>query len=175
MSDDPIARAQKELHERAERNIDRGTALSADLDKALVSISGGALVFSMTFVGVLAPGKLLLPVLFLSWAAFGTSIACVIFSMRAAHNAIVAAVKKTQIDVERLKNDTALPVLAQMGIPPKVTPTVTHSKPVFLWNNCALSAFIIGLISLSFLIGYNLVYSPTQRITVPSDTTAQQS
>jgi hypothetical protein len=59
-----------------------------------MSISGGALLFSMKFVGVLAP-KLLLPVLFLSWAAFGASIVCVILAMRAEQNAIIAAVKNT--------------------------------------------------------------------------------
>jgi predicted transcriptional regulator len=60
-----------------------------------MSISGGALLFSMKFVGVLAPTKLLLPVLFLSWAAFGASIVCVILAMRAEQNAIIAAVKNT--------------------------------------------------------------------------------
>ena len=94
MAEDPITEAKRELHERAERNIDRGGIVSANLDKALISISGGALVFSMTFVGVLAPAKLLLPILFLSWAAFGASIVCVILAMRAEQKAIVAAVKK---------------------------------------------------------------------------------
>lgn len=166
--------AQKELHERAERNIDRGAIVSANLDKALISISGGALLFSMTFVGALAPAKLLLPVLFLSWAAFGGSIACVILAMCAAQNAIVAAVKNTQLAVERLKKDTALSVLVQMGVDPKVTPTVTHSKPVFVWNNCAITALIMGLVLLSVFAGYNLVHSAKQRIPAPSSTTVQQ-
>jgi hypothetical protein len=163
--EDPIEEAKRELHQRAERNIDRGSTISTNLDKALISISGGALVFSMTFVGVLAPGKLLLPVLFLSWAAFGASIVSVIFSMRAAHNAIVEAVKNTQLAVERLNKDTALSVLVQVGIDLRVTPIVKESRPVFIWNNCAIASFVAGLVLLSVFVGYNLAYSVPQALT----------
>ncbi len=167
MAEDPITEAKRELHERAERNIDRGGIVSANLDKALISISGGALVFSMTFVGVLAPAKLLLPFLFVSWTAFGVSIVCVILAMRAEQKAIVAAVKNTQLAVQRLNQDTALPVLVQIGIEPQVTPTVTHSKPIFVWNNGAIAGFVVGLISLSVFVGYNLAHSETPKISTP--------
>ena len=63
--------------------------IAEGLDKTLISLSGGALVLSMTFVTTLSPGKSLLPVLFLSWLCFGISIVCVIIAMRKAQNSTV--------------------------------------------------------------------------------------
>jgi hypothetical protein len=43
--------------------VDRGERVSTELDKTLISLSAGALIFTMTFVGTFAPGKRWLPLL----------------------------------------------------------------------------------------------------------------
>src|SRR5438552_8356700 len=64
------------------RLTELGHEIGSAIDKALISLSGGALIFSMTFVERLAPEKLLLPVLFLSWAFFAIAIVSVVMAMR---------------------------------------------------------------------------------------------
>jgi hypothetical protein len=53
--------ARAKLSESIERNVERAGGIAAQLDKTLISLSAGALVFSMTFVGAFAPRKLALP------------------------------------------------------------------------------------------------------------------
>jgi hypothetical protein len=54
------------LVERLVANIRYCAEVATSIDKTLVSLSGGALVLSMTFVDRFAPAKLWLPVLFTS-------------------------------------------------------------------------------------------------------------
>src|ERR1700686_5372546 len=58
----------------------------AAVNRVLISLSGGALIFSMTFVDRLAPEKQKLPFLFVAWLGFGASIICVVLAMRAAEH-----------------------------------------------------------------------------------------
>ena len=81
--DDNFKDAQKRFVEHLENRIQQGGRVAADLDKTLISLSAGALVFSMTFVNTLAPHKLWLPVLFGAWVAFALSVVFVILAMRA--------------------------------------------------------------------------------------------
>jgi hypothetical protein len=53
-----IAEGRLFLVERMLDTIRYGAEVAGTLDKTLVSLSGGALVFSMTFVDRLAPAKL---------------------------------------------------------------------------------------------------------------------
>ena len=73
-SADSFAEARTKLSESIEQNVERSGRVATQLDKTLISLSAGALVFSMTFVGTFAPGKLLLPLLFFAWAAFAACL-----------------------------------------------------------------------------------------------------
>jgi hypothetical protein len=59
-SDDTLRRideARRDLAGMINDTVQKGAEVSAALDKTLVSLSGGALVLSMTFIDKLAPGK----------------------------------------------------------------------------------------------------------------------
>jgi hypothetical protein len=82
-------------------------AIGAAQDKTMLSLSGGALVFSMTLVGSFAPARLLLPILVLSWIAFAISMVAVVFGIRAEQLAIHQDLQETaqvllQIDQGKL-------------------------------------------------------------------------
>src|SRR5437899_1947191 len=81
---------RRQIADRIFRVIQYGAEISAALDKIIVGLSGGALVFSMTFVDRLAPAKLWLPVLFLSWIFFGASIIGVAFGLRKLQKGLTA-------------------------------------------------------------------------------------
>jgi hypothetical protein len=78
-----IAEGRRELATHMESHVRYGAEAAAALDKVIVTLSGGALVFSMTFTDRSAPARLWLPILFLSWFAFAVSIIGVAFSYRA--------------------------------------------------------------------------------------------
>src|SRR5438477_7492465 len=67
--------------------IKQGDEIEYGLNKVLVSLSAGSLLFSMTFISALAPGRHCLGVLFLAWMSFGVSIVCVVIGMRKGHSA----------------------------------------------------------------------------------------
>src|SRR6266550_5362007 len=86
--------AKEHLLERLISTVGRIHDAATALDKTLLSLSGGALVFSMTFVDRLAPLRLCLPLLFLAWALFGASMVSIVFGMRVAHNYLVRQAKE---------------------------------------------------------------------------------
>ena len=75
--------ARREIAEHMERHVRYSAEVAAALDKIIVTLSGGALVLSMTFADRLAPARLWLPVLFLSWLVFAVSIVSVALSYKA--------------------------------------------------------------------------------------------
>jgi hypothetical protein len=121
------------------------------LDKTLISLSGGALVLSMTFVTALAPGKSLLPVLFSSWLCFGVSIVCVIIATRKAQigtvrDAEVLTKFMRELDEKKKGGSTLV----------QATPEITRDVAVTHLNNTAIAAFLFGLLLLGFFVGFNL-------------------
>ncbi len=137
MSDqDDISRRVDEgrLHlvERMLDTVRYGAEVAETLDKTLVSLSGGALVFSMTFVDRLAPAKLWLPVLFTSWVAFAASMLCVLMSLRALQKAITD--KADQLNKQRQEFERAL----KKGLVGQLSTELTHHAPVSSLNRVAI-------------------------------------
>jgi hypothetical protein len=137
MSDqDDISRRVDEgrLHlvERMLDTVRYGAEVAETLDKTLVSLSGGALVFSMTFVDRLAPAKLWLPVLFTSWVAFAGSMLCVLMSLRALQKAITD--KADQLNKQRQEFERAL----KKGLVGQLSTELTHHAPVSSLNRVAI-------------------------------------
>ena len=146
--------ARAKLSESIERNIERGGGVAAQLDKTLISLSAGALVFSMTFVGALAPRKLLLPLLFLAWGAFAACMICIIFAMRAEQ----IGIRKATQDMDALLRqiDTHEPVVSAAKLRLKLTHTISAARGVVMLNKCAIAAFMLGVVLLGVFVGYNL-------------------
>ncbi len=63
LTPEPLDRWRERVRSEFLRICSNGGDIAASLDKTLVSLSAGALVFSMTFVGTLAPERLWLPLL----------------------------------------------------------------------------------------------------------------
>jgi hypothetical protein len=151
-----IAQAEQWLDESIERNLDRGARAAAQLDRTLISLSAGALVLSMTFVGAAAPGKCLLVVLFASWVCFIAAMILVIVAMRSQQEALESAVKNASDALRNLKADKSVKVVfAKMGIP-LTEKKVTASKTVAVLNNWTLGAFIAGVVLLGVFVGSSL-------------------
>lgn len=70
-----------------------GKAASEHTDKAILTLSAGALALSMTFLKDIVPLKdvIELPLIITAWGAFGSSIACVLFSQYESRRSIDAA------------------------------------------------------------------------------------
>ena len=153
-SEKSVANARQQAAEELTRALRTNEAAAASLDKVLISLSGGALVLSMTFVGQLAPSKLLLPVLFLSWLAFATSLVSVVFAMRVAHNEadrLTMNLSKILEDIEDMS-----PVVIASKYTVRLSRDVFFIKSVKRLNLCAISAFSVGILLLGLFVGYNL-------------------
>jgi hypothetical protein len=155
--DNSVERARYYYLAKLDRITALGQEVGSAMDKALITLSGGALIFSMTFVERLAPEKLLLPVLFLSWAFFALAIIAVVLAMRGA-----------QVDLSRqgirasevLKS---LEGLEHANVPVYPTGAVAVNPNVWRWNLLALVFFILGILTLSSFVGWNLFQSKPKR------------
>ena len=147
--------AKRGLIEAISKNIQRGSEIAAGLDKALISLSGGALVFSMTFVNTLAPSKLALPALFLAWIAFVGSIISLLYAMRSLQSGLSKTFDEIMdrlSEVEHAERSGA----SGISIPKKKI----HYAKVEILNQLAIGAFIVGVLLLGFFVGYNLWVGP---------------
>lgn len=153
-SEKSVADARQQAVEELTRAMQSASAAGANLDKVLLSLSGGALVLSMTFVEQFAPSKLLLPVLFLSWLAFGASLVSVVFAMRADQNAanrMTMDISKILADIE---NKSAAVIAAKYSV--RFSRDVSLTTSVRYLNTCAISTFSLGMLLLGVFVGYNL-------------------
>jgi hypothetical protein len=146
--------ARAKLSESIERNVERGGGVAAQLDKTLISLSAGALVFSMTFVGAFAPRKLVLPLLFFAWGAFAACIICIIFAMRAEQTGI----RKGTQDMDALLRqlDKHEPMVSAAKLRVKLMLTISTAPRVLVLNKCAIAAFMLGVVLLGLFVGFNL-------------------
>ena len=151
-SEKSLANAKEQAAEELTRALQQGAAQAANLDKALISLSGGALVLSMTLVGQLAPSKLLLPVLFLSWLAFATSLVSVVFAMRAAQN----EAERATMNMGKILEDIENIIENKSPLTVRFSREVSLIKSVKRLNLCAISAFSVGILLLGLFVGYNL-------------------
>lgn len=157
--DDSFEEARNTLRDAIERNIDRASRTAANLDRTLISLSAGAFVFSMTFVSTLAPAKLWLPVLFFAWACFVAAMVLVILAMRSAQAGTEKAIHNAAGHLKQLEAnpDFAREIISKLRLPqPIVQKQITKNTIVGTFNNWALIAFIIGILSLATFAAYNL-------------------
>jgi len=149
----------EDLDARVNRRVDFTAKVAADLDRTLVSLAGGALVFSMTFVEKLAPEKLCLPVLFAAWVLFAISMVSVLLGNREVQRALEADIAKApqiadEIDAaeeEAIRTGVARTIrFRQTGL------TVAKANR---FNTVALSSFGLGLLALGFFVAFNLWFS----------------
>lgn len=153
-SEKSFADVRQQTAEELTRLLQSGVAVGANLDKTLLSLSGGALVLSMTFVGQFASSKLLLPVLFLSWLGFVASLVSVVFAMRAAQNAANRAAMDMAKTLEDFENKSPVLIAAKCTV--RFSRDVSLNTSVRCLNICAITAFIVGLLLLGIFVGYNL-------------------
>jgi anaerobic C4-dicarboxylate transporter len=146
-----IDEARRDLAGMINDTVQRGAEVSAALDKTLVSLSGGALVLSMTFIEKLAPAKLWLPILFTSWAAFTISIICVVISLRFIQTELSEhGDYLNRLTAEFEENLTS----GKVG---KVTTSAKQHRTVTWLNRIAVVAFLVGIILLGIFVGHNLL------------------
>jgi hypothetical protein len=155
---DSVERTRYYYLAKLDRITELGEHVGSAIDKALITLSGGALVFSMTFVERLAPQKLLLPILFASWAFFALAIIAVVIAMRGAQNDLAAqGIRASEVlkSIEHIKDSAT-----------RVSPTgaVAVNPKVWRWNLIALVLFILGVLALSIFVGWNMFKSkPVER------------
>lgn len=150
--EDHYYRGRRLFLEQIVRLVESGQECGRSLDKALMTLSGGALVFSMTFVGTLAPARLGLMWLFLSWAAFGVAIIAVAWAMRREQETtheMALLTRKRLDDWDGLGAEHA-------GL---VQPTIdvgTNTRVAWL-NMAAIAFFSAGAIMLCVFVALNLL------------------
>jgi hypothetical protein len=149
----------QDLIERTERHLEHGGRVAADLDKTLISLSAGALVFSMTFANSLAPAKHVLWVLFSAWLAFATTMLSVILGLRRVQAAIVKTIFNLQRAGEAIEQNK--PLHSFMKVPMKPLKTKVTPVPSVDWlNSLAIAAFVVGIVLLGIFVGLNLWLGP---------------
>lgn len=80
-----------------------GKSASEHTDKAIMTLSAGALALSMTFLKDIVPLKdvIELPLIIAAWSAFGFSIACVLFSQYESRKAIDVQMQRLESQIAR--------------------------------------------------------------------------
>ena len=141
---------RREIADRIFGLIQYGAEISAALDKIIIGLSGGALVFSMTFVDRLAPAKLWLPVLFLSWILFATSIIGVTFAIRKLQRSLVAECDELDKLARKAEEDIAKGQLITLGMGAKGT-------GIDFWNTLSIWSFVLGIVLLGTFVARNLL------------------
>jgi hypothetical protein len=131
--EESFSKLDKELVERIERHLEHGGRVAADLDKTLISLSAGALVFSMTFANSLAPAKHVLWLLFLAWLAFATTMLSVILGLRRVQAAIVKTIFNLKRAGEAIEQNK--PLHSFLKIPVKPLKITVTPVPAFDWLN----------------------------------------
>lgn len=157
--EESFLKIDKDLIEHTERRLEHGGRVAADLDKTLISLSAGALVFSMTFANSLAPAKHVLWVLFLAWVAFATTMFSVIMGLRRVQAAIVKTIINLQRAGEAIEQNKPFHSFLKIPIKPLKT-TVTRVPSVDWLNKMAITAFLIGIVLLGIFVGWNLWFGP---------------
>lgn len=133
---------------------------AASLDKTIISLSGGALVFSMTFAHEIAPAKLYLPLLFVAWGLFAASIVCVLFSMKEGTKEDNLVVSKIYDGLTQAEQAMDAVRSGKVLLSAKQTNTLAISRHISILNQCAISAFLAGILIVGVFVGLNLWAKP---------------
>jgi hypothetical protein len=137
--------------EQLTRQLANGQEVGRSLDRAIMTLSGGALVFSMTFVGSLAPARIGLIWLFLSWTAFGLAIIAVAWAMRREQwtthqSTLLTRQRLDQWDEMHPKGWGLFNVTVDVGT----------NRGVSWLNTGAVALFVVGVVMLCVFVGLNL-------------------
>lgn len=158
MSDEPLKEA-RELIERTRRELldhlrallAKGSAQAQHIDTSLLTLTAGALLLSITFVGTLSASRQCLNLLFVAWAAFILSMICVIVGMMRAQLQSHQDSVDTANNLERFSQMNFVEAAQQ-----RPTFPVGTQKTIASLNVIALVAFIIGVGFLCSFVGINL-------------------
>lgn len=135
--------------------LEAGNEIASRLDRMLVSLSSGALIFSMTFIKDLAPHKLWLRMLFAAWINFGISIILILVATNFARRTLIAHAKKLSKQNEEMSAIPHHPMMKTLVQTP--VRTVKEHKSIEVLNVLALLAFLAGLALLGVFVGRNLL------------------
>jgi len=124
---------------------------SEQLDRALLTLSSGAIVLSITFLKILSTNIKLFWILKTSWLFFIISILSVLFCFR------VAIAQLTLLQKDLLKN---YPVGEKL-------PLNKYDKQIKYLNNSAVVAFVIGILLLTTFGAINL--NPSNEISTEKE------
>ncbi|GAM08383.1 hypothetical protein OR1_00654 [Geobacter sp. OR-1] len=88
-----------------------GKSANENTDKAILTLSAGALALSMTFLKDIVPLKdvIELPLIIAAWCAFGSSIACVLFSLYESRKAIDVQLQRLESQIAGDHESASLP------------------------------------------------------------------
>jgi hypothetical protein len=148
-----VRQLRREIQERIDSIIRYGAETAAVLDKTLVTLSAGALVFSMTFADKLAPAKIWLPMLFISWIAFGATILSVVFSVRTLQIKLSELATHWDKSAKDFEQHVARGELPTGGI----LPGATQEGKIAAWNQVAIWSFFSGIVLLGIFVSRNLL------------------
>ena len=143
---------RREIAGQMERYVQYSGKVAAALDKIIVTLSGGGLVFSMTFADRLTPARLWLPLLFASWLAFAVSIVCVAFSNKALQKQIIKRANQLNQLAKGFEKN-----LAEGKVPVSIAVEIARFGNIGFWNNVAIWSFVSAIILLGAFVGRNLL------------------
>jgi len=148
--EDSFEAARREVTELLFDAYKRNREIGYSLDKVLVSLSAGSLLFSMTFISALAPARHWLIALFLAWTCFAGSIVLVIIGMRTTQLDEVKIAVQMSERLDELKQRKSPDVKARLDI------KATRNPRGILLGNCAVGVFLVGIVCLGTFVGVNL-------------------
>jgi len=166
VSDDPIreareliGRSRRELLDHLRALLAKGSAQAQHIDNSLLTLTAGALLLSITFVGTLSASKQCLNLLFVAWAAFILSMICVIVGMMRAQLQSHQDTVDTANNLERFSQMSFVEAAQQ-----RPTFPVGTQKTIASLNVIALVGFVIGVGFLCSFVGINLSqHKPPER------------
>lgn len=121
-----------------------GKSASENTDKAILTLSAGALALSMTFLKDIVPLKdvIDLPIIIIAWCSFGSSIACVLISQYESRRAI-------DVQQQRLESHIAMDY-ENAGLPNQ------HAERTKYLNMVSGVLFVTGLVLTIVFTSFNV-------------------
>lgn len=123
--------------------VDGENAVAERFDKAILTLSAGALYFAMTFVKDIAKMPRCCWSLFLAWLAFGVAIVVMLGSLLTSQSAYRRA--RDTLDRDRSSDSCS-----------KATPCNCFACVTHWLNVASIVAFLIGIVFLAYFIWANM-------------------
>ena len=148
------------LSEKLDKRIAQVSDTVARLDRLIVSLSAGAIVFSATLVSNFAPLRLWLIGLLISWASFLGAIICVVFATRAEQQVANTEIINTGNTLSVIANNPDIRAKMDREQFPPVQDHPNPSQTIGWLNIAALIFLLVGLMSLATFAAYNVWKTP---------------